>query len=70
MITGPASKLEVTRRAPHVGHRYESEAMKAEAKQALTQAGYPKANASRMVERARPAATLEDLIRAALREKP
>ncbi len=69
-IAGPASKLEVTSHAPHVGHRSELEAMTVEAKQALTQAGYPRLVASRMVERAMPAATLEDLIRAALREKP
>ncbi len=69
-ITGPTSKLEVTRQAPPVGHRYELEAMAVEAKQALAQAGYPRPVASRMVERAKPAATLEDLIRAALREKP
>ena len=69
-IVGPASKLEVKRHAPHVGHSSELDAMKVDAKQALTQAGYPRAVASRMVDRAQPAATLEDLIRAALREKP
>ncbi len=69
-ITGPASKLDVTRRPAHVGHRYELEAMRVEAKQALAQAGYPNPIASRMVDRAKPAATLEDLIRAALCEKP
>ncbi len=70
-MVGPASKLEVTRPVAHVGHRFELETMKVEAKQALAQAGYPKPIASRMVERAKPAATtLEDLIRAALREKP
>ncbi len=58
------------RPVPHVGHGNEQEAMKADAKQALAQAGYPKATAGRMVDRAKPAATLEDLIRAALREKP
>ncbi len=68
-ITGPTSKLEVTRGAPPVGDRYELEAMRVEAKQALTQLGYPRAVASQMVERAKPAATLEALIRAALREK-
>ena len=69
-ITGPASKLDITRRTPHVG-LFDVDAMKIEATQALAQAGYPKAVASRMVERAKPAAaTLEDLIRAALREKP
>ncbi len=74
-MTGPASKLEVGPAPTPVGHTVRRHAtfghiiMKAEAKQALIQLGYPRLAASRMVESAAaPGVSLEELIRRALRE--